>query len=591
MRRRSVYYWYDSLSETWQETGTKKLVLTGSPQPDGSLPDENPLTLSWNRRGLSVEFTSAGTPLYWDGEYYRESPLQFPAGDPHSFVFRGQAGFLINLASPPPDQKNGQSSATWKLYRSDTGEILAQAPLRELPDLVGRNGWPIEQLATLPEAVAGFEMTGVWLRDLFSPRELQANPSTEGHSHLQATAHQVVPEAKPDDSICPACWLPFDECSVMAIASHEDLTDPILGENERLRFYPTRYTSDGIPIDSKGLPASGLACPHCRVKLPRDYLAIPHHIFSLVGASQSGKSYFLTILIRMLQRTLFQRFGITFRDEDPQANAILSDMKNKLFQGITPREAALLKTQLEGEMYLRLKRFGQEVSLPRPFSFTLTPENRRADTQGIIFYDNAGEHFQPGVSIEDSPGALHVAVSSAIFFLFDPAPNALFRQRLPHHQDPQLSRPIPDIQDVIMAEMENRIKRLRNLGVKEAINTPLAVIIGKSDIWKSLLGDRPLAPVITDSGWDEEALQKNSQRLREMMVELEPSIVANAEALSDRVIYFAVSAFGHSPEKFTDPDTNAEYLAPHPGKLQPDGIEVPVLWALRLVAPQLFDQA
>ena len=46
----------------------------------------------------------------------------------------------------------------------------------------------------------------------------------------------------------------------------------------------------------------------------------------------------------------------------------------------------------------------------------------------IIFYDNAGEHFEPGLDIEESPGAMHVASSSAIFFLFDPVSNRSFKR-------------------------------------------------------------------------------------------------------------------------------------------------------------------
>lgn len=590
MLSRSNLYYYDGIAETWEKVDSGSLVIKGNPAFPPAETEEDELQIRLQRKKLEISFLGKQGRVYWNGEVYRERPFTVDMTEHHCFVFRGRPGFIINFKGfSPPREGVSAHHGTWKLYRADTGEILSLTPREKIPALIRQNNWAAHQLAALPEEITTFDVVGIWIRDIFREEEWETARESEVHPiHHHPSAHDLLPEAGPDDAICPACWLPFDESTVMAIAAHEDLTDPILGENERLRYYPTVYTGEGIPVDSRGLPSSGLACPHCRIKLPRDYLAIPHHIFSLVGASQSGKTYFLTILIRVLQRILFQRFGITFRDEDPHANAILSDMRNKLFQGISPRQAALLKTQLEGEMYLRLKRYGQEVSLPRPFSFTLTPENRREETRGLIFYDNAGEHFQPGVSIEDSPGALHVAVSSAIFFLFDPAPNVVFRKRLPDHQDPQLKRPIPDIQDVIVAEMENRIKRLRNLRVSESISTPLAVMIGKADIWMSLLGEPPLEPALTANGWDSAAVLRNSARLRAFLTELEPSIVANAEALSDDVCYFAVSAFGHSPEKFVDPETGAEYLAPDPAKLEPYAISDPILWALMKVSPGLF---
>ena len=42
--------------------------------------------------------------------------------------------------------------------------------------------------------------------------------------------------------------------------------------------------------------------------------------------------------------------------------------------------------------------------------------------RSLIFYDNAGEHFEPGIANEESPGTLHVASSSGIFFFLTSSP-------------------------------------------------------------------------------------------------------------------------------------------------------------------------
>ena len=96
---------------------------------------------------------------------------------------------------------------------------------------------------------------------------------------------------------------------------------------------------------------------------------MPYLIFSIVGTPSSGKSYYLSVLVKILQSALFQNFGITFRDADPSANVILNQMKTQLFSASTPEDAFLAKTELEGAMYETLPRLGRKVPLSKPFIF------------------------------------------------------------------------------------------------------------------------------------------------------------------------------------------------------------------------------
>ena len=54
------------------------------------------------------------------------------------------------------------------------------------------------------------------------------------------------------------------------------------------------------------------------------------------------------------------------------------------------------------------------VALPRPFVYTIAPEDKTREQCALIFYDNAGEHFQPGVNIVEQPGAQHVASAALV---------------------------------------------------------------------------------------------------------------------------------------------------------------------------------
>jgi len=403
--------------------------------------------------------------------------------------------------------------------------------------------------------------------------------------------HKAAPprfvDSDSGDFVCPTCWLRFDRGDVMHVAVHESLFgDSALGEEQMQRFHATRFNDRGQALDEQGVPCTEIACPHCRRTLPPRFFDEPHRIFSIVGAPQSGKSYYLTVLVKLLQTTLFKKFDIVFRDADPTGNAPLNEMKSFLFSAQSPAQAFLTKTQLEGEMYERLPRFGRMVTLPKPFVFSLSATNGEESACSLVFYDNAGEHFQPGQDSASSPGAQHIASSDAIFFLFDPTINPEFRQRLTGGADPQLSSQVSDQQDVILAETEVRLKKLLGLGRGEQVETPMAVIVGKCDAWIDQIGADQFREPIVDGMVDLGAVEENSKLVRELMDQTCPYIVANAETISSEVVYFASSAFGHTPVTFED-EKGVERIGPDPTKINPMFVEIPTLWALSQTQPEL----
>ena len=384
---------------------------------------------------------------------------------------------------------------------------------------------------------------------------------------------------------CPVCWLRFDTGDIMHIAKHDSLRgDPLLGIDAQQRFLATRFDNAGQALDAMGIPSSEIACPHCRRKLPRSFLGIPHHIISLVGDQSAGKSYFLSVLTKMLPATLYSDFGVTWLESDPTGNAPVNDMRKALFGAIRPEEAKLAKTVFEGAMYEKLPRQGRMVALPRPFIYTIIPRrNTPAKQCALIFYDNAGEHFQPGVDIHEQPGAQHVASASGIIYLFDPFNSPEFRRAISNTKDPQLEKPVVDQQDTILAEMRVRIHAIRNLRPHEVFSTPIAFVVGKCDAWLPLLNGQPITQPIHTGILDQGAIDRNSTIVRELMHRLCPSVVANATALSTNVMFFAASSFGHTPVK----TSRGDYV-PDPSQLKPFHVEVPTLWLLSQIYPPLL---
>lgn len=391
---------------------------------------------------------------------------------------------------------------------------------------------------------------------------------------------------------CPVCWFRFDRGDVMNIAVHADLRgDPILGDEQMLRYYATRFNDRHQALDAMGLAAPDCACPHCRRRLPPGFLDQPHHIFSIVGAPSSGKSYYLSVLVKLMQASLFKKFSATFRDAAPDDNAVLNDMRNHLFSASKPEDAYLAKTELEGALYETLPRQGRQVKLPKPFTYHISSRKAPDDGFSVVFYDNAGEHFEPGTNTADSPGAQHISVASGIFFLFDPLYSPDFRARIKSSEDPQLLQQRNDQQDVILSESEVRIKQILGLTTAERVATPMAIIVGKSDAWISLLGSEPLLPLFGEQDGENIVLtsniEKNSDRIRDFLLEVSPAIVANAEEISSNVRFFASSPLGHPPIEFVD-SGGATQIGPDPEKLDPQRVEDATIWVLTQIAPGIF---
>jgi hypothetical protein len=503
--------------------------------------------------------------------------LQF---GPHLFLLRGGASRR--------KWEENLDLGQWFVFDPEKG--FTEGPFLYLADVLAMTQKPdfSEETIAFPNGMGmGFYLRQLRLLPIEFPTEESIAAAVSASTAAQAQAEEDAELLKPTKEgglICPVCWLEFDAGDLMHVAVHDSLRgDPILGEDAPQRFLATRFNDRGQALDALGLPCTEIACPHCRRAIPPAILEGPQHILSIVGDQSAGKSYYLTTLIKTLPVTLFNHFDVVFQDADPTGNAPLNEMKKTLFSARSPEEARLAKTQLEGAMYERLPRYGRTVALPKPFIYTMESKRRPEGRCSVIFYDNAGEHFQPTRDSADSPGAQHVASSSGIFFLFDPFNHPDFRARLGQTADPQLENPIVDQQEVILAEMKARIRKLRRLQGSERIEQPMAVLVGKCDAWLHLLGPEPLANPLPEGKLDHDALEKNSERIRTLLLQIAPTIVANAETISAHTHYFPVSSFGHAPVRVPTGD-----VVPDPRRIQPFMVEVPPLWIFSLIAGYLL---
>ena len=431
-----------------------------------------------------------------------------------------------------------------------------------------------------------------------SPLNPPADPGGAGGGTPEPTAIPLVKRVT-----CPHCWHVFKPEHVLWVAQHEDLIGDTVLKEEPLRFLPTRFTLEGQAIDPRGMTCHHIACPECHLIIPRVLLENDITFISIIGSAGSGKSNFLASMTWELRRHLAKEFAIMFSDGDKEANWILNRYEETLFlPEDANRPVVLEKTRTQGDLYRSVVIAGQETQLPKPFLFSLHPaadhprSSQRARIGRIVcLYDNAGEHYGVGQDTALTPVTRHLSRAKVLLFLVDPTQDPRFRAKCKTlSQDPQILEPLQTVrQETILSEATMRVRKHAGLSAYQRYDRPLIVMVGKSDIWASLM-DEDIAtdPILRDptghanlAVLDLERIDRVSAKLRKLLLEITPEIVTVAEDFANEVVYLPVSAFGHSPEK----QEGKSGLFIRPSDIHPHWVMVPLLysyarWSTGLIA-------
>jgi len=418
-------------------------------------------------------------------------------------------------------------------------------------------------------------------------------------SELEDLQHHLV-----EQITCPHCWEHFAPENVLFISEHESLRgDTRLGPDAPLRFLPTRFNAEGQAIDPMGMVALDMACPRCHLAIPRPLLEARCRFLSVLGAPASGKSYFLGSMIWQTRKVLLQDFGFSFGDAHPEFNKVVNSYEESLFlnrrrEQEIPVGELIPKTQFTGDLLYDQVSFGDQViQLPKPFLFEYRVPNPAGEhrTRLLCLYDNAGESFLAGSEDANAREVTrHMAMSSALFFIFDPLQDPRFVDAL-RQADPSVPlEAIPSIahrQETILREASTRIRRFLGLGPDVRHKHPLVVIVGKYDIWWKLLPEPRQTEWIRhslrlgnqdghDPGISLGAIQKISSQLRDLLARHCPELVGTADFFSETVLYVPVSALGQPPRIREVPGQDRPVAMIRPKDIQPFWVELPLIWYL-----------
>ena len=375
--------------------------------------------------------------------------------------------------------------------------------------------------------------------------------------------HDIPLITRPNGSLkCPHCWWKYEYEDLLFIAGHQSLTgDPVLGPDVQKRFIPTEFNSSSQALDSLGVACTDMACPRCRLYIPKSTLRNNDDmIISIVGAPGSGKSFLLTSMVWKLRMVLGRDFALNLMDADPSTNKVLHDYEDLFFANPDPNSLVVLrKTEESGELYNEVLLDGSYMQLPNPFFFNLKGMPHHpwktgggADFEkGLVLYDNAGESFQPGKDSAVNPATRHLAHSDIVFFLFDPTQDPQFRRRLATLNHEQLQKSmVVSRQEILMSEMITRMERYNNIDGKNLFDKTVVITISKFDLWKDLLPfdieNEPWASVQghPTKALDLDAIYAISLIVRNLFLEINPQLVHTAEAHFKNVVFLPCSAIG-----------------------------------------------
>ncbi|WP_017691847.1 hypothetical protein [Paenibacillus sp. PAMC 26794] len=396
------------------------------------------------------------------------------------------------------------------------------------------------------------------------------------------------PEERPlfYDIVCPYCFSKFSPEEVVFRAAHhrDDDEDYALGEDAKLNRYRERFGldtvfdmeavlaphdvpeehriySDNIVMglnDRYGVVTRRRLCPKCHNELPVTAGKAPSNIISIIGASQVGKSVYMTSLIHTLQHYTADHFDAACMPLNAEiSRRFRADYEEPLFE----RGDLLDSTQKE------------KLQEPFIFQFVFKDEDKAPLT--LVFFDVAGE----GMVEQDYLGlhGQHIKNSAGILFMVDPLQIRSIRDKIrinlgnePGEWTPRYDEP----RDVVLTMFGDFIAYQD----KAKTNIPTAVVLTKSDMLHSLKDDEGdyiksnsnvFRNMVHRDWFDLTEFENIDGEIRRFIEKVDRPFKGTMDVYFKDTAYFAVSALGSNPV-----DMKLQ------GVVSPIRVDEPFLWLL-----------
>ena len=303
-------------------------------------------------------------------------------------------------------------------------------------------------------------------------------------------------------------------------------------------------------------------CPVCHSRLPVHFGKLGNRLIVPVGAKESGKTVFMTVLVHELMHQAGQQFNaaITGADEHTRQR-FASDYERPLY-----RQARLL-APTTGHQAPLVFRFTTERH--RPLNGRLGGPGDPQRTL-LSFFDTAGEDLRSQQSIEQN--VRYLGAADGIVLLLDPlqmrgarelaAPDA----RLPDLSEDEPATVLENVTELLLSSQGGRPNK--------RIGKPLAIVFTKMDtLMHDLKETSPLLRSPPQAGYfDERDSLEVHTEIQRLLARWEGSRIDQIAQLNYRRFrYFGVSALGETP-------TQDNRVAAR--GIRPWRVASPILWIL-----------
>ena len=295
-------------------------------------------------------------------------------------------------------------------------------------------------------------------------------------------------------------------------------------------------------------------CPHCHNDIPKSAGYAPGTIISFVGASQAGKSVYLTSLIHALKTNTPRNFNIFCT---PINHEMSKKFKYQYEDPLIENGQLLDPTQMEKQQ--------------EPFIFTFSFADERKPEINIAFFDIAGEGMIDSSYLEIY--AAHIRNSTGLMFIVDPLQFRSLGRKIQLKNNIEYDlRSFEEPVDVLGGLVENYISMESNSISK----IPTAVILTKTDLLEALDGEYissngHMFSNFTHRGYfDLSAFENIGGEVEEFIDRADPNFCNALKRRFGDSGFFAVSALGSCP------DAKSRRVA----SFSPMRVEEPFLWLL-----------
>ena len=313
-----------------------------------------------------------------------------------------------------------------------------------------------------------------------------------------------------------------------------------LGKLTRMAYVPEQ-----VRCDNCNYPSRKRICPKCHNELPTLFHQAESHIISIIGARDSGKTHYITVLINELLQ----------KGHHLDIQTIPQDVGEDRAQITSKRYLEFYKKPLLG----RKEQLGQTQKNAKdlyPLVYQISSGQKqfgKTKALYLVFYDTAGENFTDKEELKKL--ANYVINSSGIIFLLDTF-------RIPHLNQVLTKKglTITNVDNTfrdIFGQLHQLLEQYGVLKLGAKCNIPMAVTFSKIDevIKNNLLEDdiqeftiRRESAYLRTKLYSGQEIEEVNNDMRALLSQWnEGGFVAEVERSFSKTAYFGVSALGSTP--------------------------------------------